>query len=147
MPLLIKPSLEVLPVYVRGGSIVPIAPLVQSTAEAPKGPLTLRIYAGENCHGTIYQDDGISFAYHNNAYLRMDSTCDIGNGTLHIHIGEHQGTYHPWWKEIKVEVYGWKPAATPTATANGKLLTPSTTKNALTLTLPDTGKGMDLLLQ
>ena len=149
-PLLIKPSLEELPVYVRGGSIVPVQPLVQSTAETPKGPLTLRVYVGENCHGTLYQDDGISFAYRNNAYLRMESTCEIRDGALRIHIGEHQGTYQPWWKEIAVEVYGWRPAAatTPTATANGRALAPtSTANNVLTLTMPDTGKGVDLLLK
>lgn len=41
---MIIPTLEVLPVYVRGGSIFPIEPLTQSIEETPKGPLTLRIY-------------------------------------------------------------------------------------------------------
>ena len=43
-PLLVTPTLQDLPVYVRAGSILPIAPLVQSTAETPQGPLTLRVF-------------------------------------------------------------------------------------------------------
>ena len=62
-PLLITPKLADLPVYVREGAILPIAPLTQSTEETPVGPLTLRVYAGENCHGDLYQDDGKSFAF------------------------------------------------------------------------------------
>ncbi len=36
----ISPTLEDLPVYVRGGSVLPIAPLTQSTATVPEGPLS-----------------------------------------------------------------------------------------------------------
>ena len=43
-PLSITPKLDELPVYVRGGTILPIAPLTQSTAEEPVGPLTLRVF-------------------------------------------------------------------------------------------------------
>ena len=33
-----------MPVYIRGGSILPIAPLTQSTSQTPRGPFTLRIF-------------------------------------------------------------------------------------------------------
>jgi hypothetical protein len=58
-PLIVTPKLEQLPVYVRGGSILPIAPLTQSTAEVPKGPLTLRVFplalglCGRTTEGTV----------------------------------------------------------------------------------------------
>src|SRR4029077_2165906 len=44
MPAKIHPVLDTLPVYVRGGSILPLQPLVQSTDQTPEGPLELRIY-------------------------------------------------------------------------------------------------------
>ena len=57
---MITPTLETLPVYVRGGSIVPLEPLTQSTEETPKGPLTLRIYPATNrntpCTGEVYAE-------------------------------------------------------------------------------------------
>ncbi len=146
-PILITPTLETLPVYVRGGSIIPIQPLVQSTDEKPLGPLTLRVYApgasSQNsvistgggaaaaverpasqslpgdCHGTLYQDDGISFAFRNGAYLRMDSTCERTPEGLRIHIGKHEGTFQPWWNQIRVEVYGYNSTAA-IATANNQ---------------------------
>ncbi|WP_263366611.1 glycoside hydrolase family 31 protein [Edaphobacter bradus] len=149
-PLLITPSLEVLPVYVRGGSILPLQPLVQSTEETPQGPLTLRVYAphsqNENCSGTVYQDDGISFAFRQGAYLRMDSTCKVEDGQLHIHIGAHQGSYQPWWKQLRIEVYGWRSAATA-ATVNGSSVSLAPDSNETAFTVDDTGSGLDIVLK
>jgi len=76
-PLLITPKLAELPVYVREGSILPIAPLTQSTGETPVGPLTLRVYAGGNCHGDLYQDDGKSFAFRSGQFLRLHFSCEV----------------------------------------------------------------------
>src|SRR5207342_3523762 len=40
-PRTIHPPFETMPVYVRGGSILPLQPLVQNTDETPVGPLEL----------------------------------------------------------------------------------------------------------
>ncbi|MGO4209295.1 TIM-barrel domain-containing protein [Terriglobus sp. 2YAB30_2] len=128
-PIMITPKLEELPVYVREGSILPLAPLTQSTEEKPQGPLTLRVYPGEHCNGSIYQDDGTSFAYRNGHSLRMSFTCEQqSNGQVRIHIGRHEGDYRPWWHEIHVEVID---GTTPTKTR----------------TVEDTGRGMDVVVQ
>jgi alpha-glucosidase len=103
----VSPALDQLPVFVRGGSILPLAPLTQSTNETPKGPLTLRIYAGEPCRGQLYLDDGKSYAFEHGGYLRVKFTCQVASDGLHLHIGEHEGTYPAWWKQIKADVYGW----------------------------------------
>ncbi|MGA2190025.1 MAG: TIM-barrel domain-containing protein, partial [Steroidobacteraceae bacterium] len=57
----VTPSLDTLGVYARGGSIVPLQPLVQSTAERPAGALELRVYPGAHCGGTLYLDGGDGF--------------------------------------------------------------------------------------
>ena len=107
-PVIIQPSVDLLPLYVRGGSILPIAPLTQSTTEQPAGPLTLRVYVGENCKGTLYQDDGKSYQFKEGRFLRMDSTCAVEQNKLHIKVGPHMGTYPAWWSAINLEVYGWQ---------------------------------------
>jgi alpha-glucosidase len=153
-PLMITPTLETLPVYVRGGAIVPVQPLVQSTEEKPQGPLTLRVYvpaAGSSgtsdCHGSIYLDDGVSFAFRKGAFLRMDSTCAVVGDQLHIRIGAHQGSFQPWWHDLRVEVYGWH-SRVPLATANGQALqTSSTAGDPLSFTFPDSGTGIDLVVK
>ena len=106
----VSPSIAQLPVYVRAGAIVPMEPLVESTAETPTGPLTLRIYAGDNCSGQLYQDDGRSFAFEKGAFLRERFACHVSGDSLRLTIGKREGTYPAWWKQIRVEVYGWLPA-------------------------------------
>ncbi len=102
----IKPTLADLPVFVRGGSIIPLQPLVQSTSEKPKGPLELRVYPGANCRGSIYQDDGISFAYKNGEFLRQTFTCEVTGDEIRVNISAREGSWAPWWKETEVVVYG-----------------------------------------
>ncbi len=49
--------LEILPLFVRAGSIVPFGPDVQSTEEARKdSSLLLRIYQGRDATFTLYKE-------------------------------------------------------------------------------------------
>ena len=115
-PARIHPVLETLPVYVRGGSIVPLQPLVQSTDQTPAGPLELRVYPGQSCNGSLYMDDGHTFRYQQGEFLRQTFTCNSDGNSQVIEFGERQGTYAPWWKTIEVVIYGW-----PSAVASAKL--------------------------
>jgi alpha-glucosidase len=144
-PLIVAPSVAALPIYARGGSILPLAPLTQSTMDKPDGPLTLRVYVGDGCKGTLYQDDGVSYKFEQGDYLRMESTCSMEAKALHIHIGPHQGSYPAWWSKIAVEVYGW-PFAEAHAEVGGQAVTAA--RNASTqswqMLVPDDGRGIDL---
>ena len=105
----VHPTLDALPVYVRGGAILALQPLVQSTQETPQGPLELRVYAGSDCRGSLYMDDGSSFAYKRGEYLRQSFTCSVTAEGLTVQLSAREGSYTPWWKEIRVVVYGWQP--------------------------------------
>jgi alpha-glucosidase len=105
----ISPELAQLPVFVRAGSILPIAPVVQSTDETPQGPLTLRVYVGDRCSGDLYQDDGKTYAYQRGVFLRMKFSCEKSIDGLRLKISPHEGSYPAWWKEIRAEIYGWTP--------------------------------------
>ena len=114
----VTPKLDQMPVYVRGGTILPIAPLTQSTAQTPIGPLTLRIYplaaklktAGEECAGEVYGDDGHTFNFRQGAYARIHFSCAVApDGTVSLAIAKQEGTWKPWWRTYRVEVVGWKP--------------------------------------
>jgi alpha-glucosidase len=114
----IQPQLETLPVYVREGTILPMQPLTQSTEETPQGPLTLRVYPGKDCKGSLYLDDGKTMAYTRGEYLRIDFSCDETPSGLSLHVGDRQGRFHPWWNRIHLEVYGWD-SATAAITLRG----------------------------
>ncbi len=110
MPDKIHPVLDTLPVYVRGGSILPMQPLVQSTDETPQGPLELRVYPGQQCNGSIYLDDGHTFRYQHGEFLRQAFTCQSDNTSMSVRFDARQGTYSPWWKSIEVVIYNWSSA-------------------------------------
>ncbi len=146
----IRPPLDTLPVFVRGGSILPLQPLVQSTDETPNGPLELRVYPGPGCAGTLYLDDGHTFRYQQGEYLRQDFTCEAGANSISVHFRARQGNFTPWWKTIEVVVYDWPSAQAEATLTNGggATLTPSydATAHALHIVIPDTGSDSTLQL-
>jgi alpha-glucosidase len=144
--LLIPPTLDTLPVYVRAGSILPMQPLIQSTEETPQGELTLRVYPGNDCHGSLYLDDGKTLAYKRGEMLRMEFSCTETPSGIALHIGNHQGTFQPWWKQIRVEVYGWdaKGARVVKDKLDGPAVELDSGRHVLSLDLPDDGKGSEL---
>jgi alpha-glucosidase len=60
--------LDIIPLFIRQGAIIPMAPEMQYSSECPLDPLTLEIYRGADRSFTLYQDDGESTAYQNEAY-------------------------------------------------------------------------------
>ncbi|MGB6689386.1 MAG: TIM-barrel domain-containing protein [Terracidiphilus sp.] len=151
-------SLDTLPVFVRAGSIVPEQPLVQSTDETPQGPLTLRVYpptgTDKDCDGSLYLDDGNSYAYQKGDFLRVDFTCKQTAQGLNVSVAPHKGTFAPWWKVLSMEVYG---ATRPAVGASTSELGGPATSNPIstgydaehhriTALIPDDGKGLELRL-
>jgi len=136
----IQPQLDTLPVYVREGTILPMEPLTQSTEEKPQGPLILRVYPGKDCKGSLYMDDGTTMAYKHGDYLRIEFSCWATPSDFALQVGEHQGTFRPWWNRIHVELYGWNsPAAAITVKGMPSPPAPSIeiARHLLTLDIPD----------
>jgi alpha-glucosidase len=140
--------LDTLPVYVRAGAILPIQPLVQSTGETPQGPLTLRVYAGDDCRGSIYTDDGESFAFERGDFLRMNFTCTVTNNEIEITVSKHDGAYTPWWKSLRFEIYGWEPSRGIFQQDGRSSSIPiERGKNFVAVNVPDLGAATSLKLQ
>jgi alpha-glucosidase len=98
-----QPKLDVVPVFVRAGSILPRQALVQSTIETPKGPLELDVYPGDDCRGDLYFDDGVRV---NGPSLRQTIKCTVTEKGVALQFGRRTGKYRPWWKQIAVTVHG-----------------------------------------
>jgi alpha-glucosidase len=99
------------PVYARAGSIVPRQQLVQSTSETPKGPLELRVYpGGQDCKGSLYQDDGHSFNYEKGEFLRVNYSCQVATAGIKIISAVEKDGYKSWWSAAEVIVYGFDKA-------------------------------------
>ncbi|HEY3755028.1 MAG TPA: TIM-barrel domain-containing protein [Opitutaceae bacterium] len=55
--------LDRIPVAVRAGAIIPMAPEMRNSGEKPWDPLTVEIFPEGDSAFTLYRDDGISFGY------------------------------------------------------------------------------------
>jgi alpha-glucosidase len=108
--LALNPELGQLTVFVKAGAILPLEQVIQNTGEVPRGPLELRVYPGPNCRGSIYTDDGESFAYRRGSFFREEFTCRLEPHLLEIDVSAAQGSYIPWWRKIRFEIFGLESA-------------------------------------
>jgi alpha-D-xyloside xylohydrolase len=76
--------LDILPLYVRAGSIVPFGPDVQYATEKPDAPYEIRIYPGANAKFTIYEDDNETYAYEKGRRATYDLSWNDATRTLSI---------------------------------------------------------------
>jgi alpha-glucosidase len=101
----VTPALDRLPVFVRAGAILPTQPLVQSTSQTPQGALSLDVYPGDDCRGTIYADDGHSMAYTRQDYFRQRVHCVQNGAGIELEFDAPEGRFQPWWHQIIVRVH------------------------------------------
>ena len=149
----LQPRLDEMPIYVRAGAIVPMQPLVQSTEETPNGPLELRVYlpnsnASGDCRGTLYQDDGHTYAYQKGEILRVNYSCQVSSGAVTLSSTTEKSAYQPWWNSVKLTIYG---ALTPPKEVRiGEQVIHEwrydNIAHAVTLTMPDALKNWSVRL-
>jgi len=144
----LHPGLAEMPLYARAGAIVPMQSVVQSTNEKPEGPLELRVYMGDDCHGSLYEDDGLTFAYQNGKYLRINFSCDVTPQDMTVTSSVAKNGYKPWWNRMQLEIYG--AAAAPKEVRIGDTLIHDWRFDArahcITLTVPDALKNWKVRL-
>ena len=91
-----------IPVYVRAGSIIPMGPEIEYTAQQQDGSLDIFIYGGKDGTFTLYEDDGLTYAYEKGAYATVPMTWDDASRTFTL--GARQGSYDGMFKERTVRV-------------------------------------------
>ena len=80
-----------MPLYVRGGSIIPATKGLQTTAHSSASPLTIAVYAGRNATFTLYDDEGTNYNYEKGAYAEIPLAWDDATRTLTI--GRRNGDF------------------------------------------------------
>ena len=86
--------LNVIPMFVRKGSIVPRMPVLQYTRQAESYPVTFEIFpaeTGASASFSLYEDDGESLGYLRGEYLRTPIVCTTSETGLEIKVGEREG--------------------------------------------------------
>src|SRR5688572_9020711 len=82
---------ERMPLFVRGGAIVPTGPDVQWTGEDPQGPLTVHVFAGANGAFALHEDQGEDMGYARGEFARIPLSWDERRRTLTV--GEREGSF------------------------------------------------------
>ncbi len=89
--LTISISKSQIPVFVRAGSIIPMAKPMQSTAEYNPSEMDICVYPGADGEFVIYEDDGVSTANEKGESATIKLTWNEARRTLTI--GKCQGQY------------------------------------------------------
>ncbi|MGH3735024.1 MAG: RICIN domain-containing protein [Micromonosporaceae bacterium] len=123
--------LDTLPLFVKGGSIVPMWPSMNHHREKPKTPITYDIHPRGNSSFTLYEDDGLTRAYQTGAYAgqRVDVTAPTaGTGDITIDVGASVGSYTGKLASRGYDFTVHLGGAPSTVTAGGTALTRHSTK-------------------
>ncbi len=83
--------IDMLPLLVKAGSIIPMGPFVQYSTEKPADPLELRIYKGADGSFTLYEDENDNYNYEKGIYATIDFSWDDNSKTLTI--GARKGNF------------------------------------------------------
>lgn len=76
--------IDIMPVYVKAGSIIPFGPAVQYVSEKKWDNLEIRIYPGADAEFVLYEDEGDSYNYEKGAFSRIRFNWDDASRTLTI---------------------------------------------------------------
>ena len=93
----IDAPLETVPIFVRGGAIIPIGPEMKYVGEKPFDPITFAIYPDESGSAatTLYEDDGTSPAYERGVYRRTTVIVSRRSGRYVARVSVPEGNYNP----------------------------------------------------
>lgn len=80
-----------MPLFARGGSIIPFGGDVQYASQPSSDPITIVVYAGKNGSFKLYDDEGTNYNYEKGGYATIDLTYDDKARTLTI--GDRKGGF------------------------------------------------------
>ena len=93
---------ERMPLFVKGGSILPLGPEIQWTGENPGGDITLFVYEGADGEFVLYEDEGLNYNYEKGEYSNIPITYD--NATSTLKIGDRKGSFNGMPEQRKFNV-------------------------------------------
>jgi alpha-D-xyloside xylohydrolase len=82
---------EQIPVFVKGGSILPLGKLVQYTTEKPADTMEIRIYRGANGTFTLYEDENDNYNYEKGMYAEIQFVWN--DAKRELTIGDRRGSF------------------------------------------------------
>jgi alpha-D-xyloside xylohydrolase len=94
--------LDIIPLYVKAGSILPIGPKVQYATEKNWDNLEIRVYEGANGEFTLYEDENDNYNYEKGAYSTISFTWNDAKKILTI--ADRKGSFPGMLVERKFNI-------------------------------------------
>lgn len=94
--------IDIIPLYVKAGSILPVGPDVQYATEKKWDNLEIRVYDGANGSFIFYEDENDNYNYEKGAYSTIPFTWD--NGKRILTIGDCSGEFTGMIRERKFNI-------------------------------------------
>ena len=84
---------ERMPVFVKAGSIIPVGPEIQHTAEKQDGPIDIYVYSGKDGDFALYEDEGTNYGYEQGQFssIRFTWSEEAKSLTIHAREGSFEG--------------------------------------------------------
>lgn len=89
--------LESVPMFVRGGAIIPMWAAMNYVGEKPADPITFNIYpdSSGSAATTLYEDDGLSPSYKQGVFRRTTVTARRNARGYFLTFDKPEGQYNP----------------------------------------------------
>ncbi len=98
-----------LPVFVKGGAIIPMQSLIQSTSDEGDGILYIHVWNGAKANEFVYyEDDGISYNYENGEYYKRVISFSPEERT--VILSEIEGNYSSKFEKLQIVLHGFDAA-------------------------------------
>ena len=99
-------DLATMPLYVRAGAVIPMGPVKQYTEEPVDGPLTLWVHPGADGNFSLYEDDGKTFDYRKQEFMRVNIAWKDRQRRLSLRLANGSKMWGPTKRNIIVRVAG-----------------------------------------
>jgi alpha-glucosidase len=114
---IVECPLHRLPIYIKGGAIIPMQPAKSHTGEE-NDQLNLHVYAGlTNSSFLFYEDDGSSFDYQKNQFAKR--LIEYNPVAKSIKLNSTEGAFKTRYRKVKLVLHGFD-YTLKSVTINGK---------------------------
>ena len=107
-------SVASMPLFVREGSIIPMAAWMNYTDESQPAYLDLHVWPAISAEFILYEDDGRTTNYLAGQYASTRLTSTTNSTSLGFTIGARQGSYHPGARDFFVVAHDVPPVTAVT---------------------------------
>src|SRR5690606_39156654 len=85
--------LDQVPIFIKGGAIIPLQEAVNYVGEKPLDHLILQVYPEGSSRFKLYDDDGKSLDYQKGEFATTEITCSENGQAVAIRIRTPEGPY------------------------------------------------------